>query len=1029
MVINHSEESVGIGSSVVISGRPSSTTELPHLSPEGAALLNEPLYDCIIYLIYCPEHDKIAVTNIEKSKCTWLPFVILPDDVTWQMASHDGVETLIGRNDAEMEAEEAERTAPIYEMHIIHLLRLMMPNNKTVVRLAQFVHLLKNEFFPCCQGTDRVNWLPASDILSDRIEKAWGPELRILSAMLTSPQQHIIIEFGTNNALYYFNLDKSPEQILLKANKLTAEKILDIFTDYVEHCYPAFYMCFESFRAYMLKYGHSNDLGKLSRLYHAFCILGRPFIEFHEFLIGLIALEPNSANKLEARAQLVFRYYDIDRRGSLNAQNVTNVMKDANPSFSVAKITVETQRLLKGRPNHSLSYNDFYTTFFSQSDCPLNHICRSNQSIVSQISASIEANQIERNRINNSTDGVLRAQRSTKGTCWSCRAQQYEYATHYVTIDTSGRCVEPSIMNKPIERGPPKEEFILNREKYSAEYVFPLGSVPNIFLDLVRVSYYHQDEMKGLLTLPEEWSTLLKYVRILINELTGILSNETKLVKTNAPTIVIGDLHGNVADLLLMERQMFVSFPIIAEQLIFLGNYAGICGSSVECLLFVFSLKLCSPNKVFLLRGTNEQDARQLEILRRECCAKYGSMHGKIIYELILPVFAQLPVAAIIDDLMLCTHSGIPITNKLSQLLKLPKEIRVPERDAPIVQEIISRIPKDSKDNSELTKKFKLTEIEFGNDKSSKTNKKSSKQFKHKPSPKSNRPKGSKASMEHRSIDSETFQKKKSKPKNKLKSKSAKKNSKISIKSGSEQKLNKPLSRECNRSSSKARVSKNHSNSDTFDENELKQLLSSNGLTYLIRSNTPCALGFRIEYDQQCLTVFSCSNYADRHNQAAVLLVDHSNCLLRFMRYEANGNKPNRPLIMKMSNTSSSAVASSSSAGTSGSKSKSQDGPESGIAYSTSALQHNHHLIEYCRTSMSALAGCTAGIIGFTSFYGFAFYLVMVVVLWLMLMAKAGKGWKQFFTSRMGILTNGFIGGLTTYVLFWTFLYGMVHVY
>lgn len=308
MVINHSEESVGIGSSVVISGRPSSTTELPHLSPEGAALLNEPLYDCIIYLIYCSEHDKIAVTNIEKSKCTWLPFVILPDDVTWQMASHDGVETLIGRNDAEMEAEEAERTAPIYEMHIIHLLRLMMPNNKTVVRLAQFVHLLKNEFFPCCQGTDRVNWLPASDILSDRIEKAWGPELRILSAMLTSPQQHIIIEFGTNNALYYFNLDKSPEQILLKANKLTAEKILDIFTDYVEHCYPAFYMCFESFRAYMLKYGHSNDLGKLSRLYHAFCILGRPFIEFHEFLIGLIALEPNSANKLEARAQLVFRY-------------------------------------------------------------------------------------------------------------------------------------------------------------------------------------------------------------------------------------------------------------------------------------------------------------------------------------------------------------------------------------------------------------------------------------------------------------------------------------------------------------------------------------------------------------------------------------------------------------------------------------------------------------------------------------------------------------------------------------------------
>lgn len=100
-----------------------------------------------------------------------------------------------------------------------------------------------------------------------------------------------------------------------------------------------------------------------------------------------------------------------------------------------------------------------------------------------------------------------------------------------------------------------------------------------------------------------------------------------------------------------------------------------------------------------------------------------------------------------------------------------------------------------------------------------------------------------------------------------------------------------------------------------------------------------------------------------------------------------------------------------------------------GIAYSPAAIAHNHHLIEYCRTSMSALAGSTAGIIGLTSLQGFAFYLVMVVILWLMILAKGGTYWKRYFTSKWNILTNGFIGGLTTYVLFWTFLYGMVHVY
>lgn len=99
------------------------------------------------------------------------------------------------------------------------------------------------------------------------------------------------------------------------------------------------------------------------------------------------------------------------------------------------------------------------------------------------------------------------------------------------------------------------------------------------------------------------------------------------------------------------------------------------------------------------------------------------------------------------------------------------------------------------------------------------------------------------------------------------------------------------------------------------------------------------------------------------------------------------------------------------------------------VAYSPFAMSHNHHLVEYCRTSMSALAGSTAGIIGLTSLQGFIFYILMVLILWVMLSLKAGTNWNSYFTSRWNVLTNGFLGGLTTYVLFWTFLYGMVHVY
>ena len=98
-------------------------------------------------------------------------------------------------------------------------------------------------------------------------------------------------------------------------------------------------------------------------------------------------------------------------------------------------------------------------------------------------------------------------------------------------------------------------------------------------------------------------------------------------------------------------------------------------------------------------------------------------------------------------------------------------------------------------------------------------------------------------------------------------------------------------------------------------------------------------------------------------------------------------------------------------------------------AFSQTAILSNQAVVEYCRTSMAALSGGAAGIMGLSTLYGFSFYAVSVVVLWLMILWKAGSSWKKYFQSRQSLLTNGFFGHMFTYVLFWTFLYGMVHVY
>ncbi len=48
-------------------------------------------------------------------------------------------------------------------------------------------------------------------------------------------------------------------------------------------------------------------------------------------------------------------------------------------------------------------------------------------------------------------------------------------------------------------------------------------------------------------------------------------------------------------------------------------------------------------------------------------------------------------------------------------------------------------------------------------------------------------------------------------------------------------------------------------------------------------------------------------------------------------------------------------------------------------AYSQTAIVNNNGVIEYCRTSMAALSGSTAGILGLPTLYGFVFYAVSVV--------------------------------------------------
>ncbi|XP_032220756.1 ER membrane protein complex subunit 6 [Nematostella vectensis] len=98
-------------------------------------------------------------------------------------------------------------------------------------------------------------------------------------------------------------------------------------------------------------------------------------------------------------------------------------------------------------------------------------------------------------------------------------------------------------------------------------------------------------------------------------------------------------------------------------------------------------------------------------------------------------------------------------------------------------------------------------------------------------------------------------------------------------------------------------------------------------------------------------------------------------------------------------------------------------------AYSPFAIMTNNSIIEFCRTSLAAMAGISAGILGLTGLKGFIFYFAASILMSIFICWKAGSSWPKYFISWWDLSTSGIFGGVFTYLLFWTFLYGMVHVY
>jgi len=144
----------------------------------------------------------------------------------------------------------------------------------------------------------------------------------------------------------------------------------------------------------------------------------------------------------------------------------------------------------------------------------------------------------------------------------------------------------------------------------------------------------------------------------------SVLSTQNSLLILPTNIYVVGDLHGNVRDLVrILEHS---GYPPDTKYL-FLGDYVDRGAFSIETVTVLLALMCCFPNHVYLLRGNHEFS---------EVNEKYGFLQqiqeeypDTSLWEHFNEVFSYMPVAALIGEQIFCVHGGLsPFLTEVEQI-------------------------------------------------------------------------------------------------------------------------------------------------------------------------------------------------------------------------------------------------------------------------------------------------------------------------------------------------------------------------
>lgn len=154
-----------------------------------------------------------------------------------------------------------------------------------------------------------------------------------------------------------------------------------------------------------------------------------------------------------------------------------------------------------------------------------------------------------------------------------------------------------------------------------------------------------------------------------------IFLSQPILLELEGPIKICGDIHGQYYDLLRLFE--FGGYPPESNYL-FLGDYVDRGKNSMETICLLLAYKIKYPENFFMTRGNHESSAiNRIYGFYDECKKRYSIRIWKIFTD----CFNCLPVAAILDDKILCMHGGLSTElEKVESIRGISRPTDVPEK-------------------------------------------------------------------------------------------------------------------------------------------------------------------------------------------------------------------------------------------------------------------------------------------------------------------------------------------------------------